>query len=425
MRLLFAHQNFPGEYLHLIRRLLRDPAHQVVFVSEGNANTLPGVRRIIYQVPPYVGERTHPHAREFERACIRAEVVAARVRDVLRLGFNPDIIIGHHGWGEMLGLADICPGVPILGYFEFYYSPHGQDVNYDPEFPVHADQFPRIRAMNAVNHAALALDQHGQCPTRWQRSTYPDWAQPHIRLLPEGADLTACRPDAALRAAPLELDGITIAPGEKLVTYVARNLEPYRGFHVMMRAVPDILAARPDVKLVLVGGDGVSYGAALPGTTWRAHMLAELGTRFDPARVAMPGQVPYDIFRQLLARSDAHVYLTYPFVPSWSLREAMASGCAIVAADVDPVREFVTQRRTGLLVPGLDPKAVAGGVLELLEDTALAGRLRRAARRHAEAHLDLEMSIAGYGALISELTGIPLSLAAPQESTRRRRTARA
>lgn len=405
MRYLFVHQNFPGQYLHFIRHLLEDKANEIVFLSEPNANTLAGVRRVVYQKPK-AELGPHPAIRDLDVAVRRAEVAAGMARNLRGLGFTPDIIIGHHGWGEMLDLVDVWPGTPILGYFEFYYQTDGQDVGFDAEFPIDVGQFPRIRAMNGINLLALALHQHGQTPTNWQRTRYPGWAQQQIHLLTEGARLDVCRPDPAVREQPFVLAGFGVQPHEKLVSYVSRNLEPYRGFHVMMRALPSLLKARPDVKVVLVGGDDVSYGARLENnTTWREHFQRELAGKYDTSRVLLPGQLAYPDYLRLLQRSDAHVYLTYPFVASWSLREAMACGCAVVAADVDPVREFITHNRNGLLTPPLDAEALARSVLEVLEDGKLNQRLRRGARRYAERHLDMGRHIAAFTARVGELTG--------------------
>ena len=240
-------------------------------------------------------------------------------------------------------------------------------------------------------------------PTRFQHDTYPDWAQPRITVLPEGVDLQACRPDPALRQTTLDLGGFRIAPTDTLVTFVARDLEPYRGAHTMIRALPRLHRLRPDLKVVMVGGDGVSYGPRLVSHTWKQHFLREVGGGIDESRVCFPGRVPYATFLALLQRSDAHVYLTYPFVLSWSLREALACGCAVVGSDTAPVREFVTHRRTGLLVPFTDAAAVAAAVGELLDDAPLASRLRANARRLAERTLRMDTYLAGYQALIARV----------------------
>lgn len=405
MKLLFIHQNFPGQYLHVVRHLLDRGTHDVVFISEPNLNHLPGVRRAIYQTQPSALEHVHPGAHDLDRAMRRAEAVAVTAGNLKRLGFVPDIIIGHHGWGELLNITDVWPGVPVLGYFEFFYHDDGQDIDFDPEFPFDKRNLPRVRAMNTVNLLAFAMEQHGHTPTRWQLTRYPAWMQDRIELLPEGARLDICKPDPKAHSKTFAIGDFQVAPREKLVTYVARNLEPYRGAHTMIRALPNLLRARKDIKVVLVGGDDVSYGARCTTGTWREHFLKEVAGRYDPGRVLMPGQLPYDTYLAMLQRSDAHVYLTYPFVASWSLREAMACGCAIVGADVESVREFLTPGRTGLLTDCLDPQRLAERVHELLDNPTLANKLRAGARRHAERHLDMKMHLDAFSRRIEALTG--------------------
>ena len=405
MKFLFIHQNFPAQYQHLILHLLERGGHDIVFISEANENAIPGVRRVLYRHEPGAPEGVHPAAIDLDRAMRRAEQVAAAAENLRKLGFVPDIVIGHHGWGELLNIPDVFPGVPVLGYYEFYYWSQGQDVSFDPEFPSDASQRPRIRAMNTINHLAYALGQAGQTPTQWQLGLYPDWMRPGIELLTEGARLDLCRPDPAARQQSLPLGEMTVEPGDRLITYVARNLEPYRGVHTMIRALPALMRARPDVKVVMVGGDNVSYGARCPNGTWRQHFLKEIAGKYDPARLLMPGQVSYGTYLRLLQRSDAHVYLTYPFVASWSLREALASGCAVIGADVESVREFVTHGRNGLITPCLDPGALADTVLEVLENRKLSDKLRAGARRYAEKHLDMKLHLAAYAKRIQQLTG--------------------
>ena len=405
MRFLFVHQNFPGQFLHLVRHLMASKQHEVVFITEPNANTIPGVRKVPYHKPPPPSPEVHLAARDLDAAVRRAEVVARMARNLKALGFTPDIMIGHHGWGEMLNLVDVWPGVPLLGYLEFYYQTEGIDVNFDPEFPIDVMDYPRIRAKNAINHIALNLGQHGQTPTEWQLSTYPASVRPGINLLREGVNLEVCKPNPRLRRAALKIGDMTIRPGDRLVTYVARDLEPYRGFHLMMRALPDLLRGRKDVRVVLVGGDGISYGNAPKEGVWRQVMLKEVGDRIDLSRVAFPGRLDYATYLTLLQRSDAHVYLTYPFVASWSLREALATGCVVIGSDTPPVREFITHGDNGLLVPFFDSAGLARTVLNVLDDTMLSRRLRENARRYAERNLSMADYLARYDALIGRLTG--------------------
>jgi glycosyltransferase involved in cell wall biosynthesis len=313
----------------------------------------------------------------------------------------------------------VFPGVPLLGYFEFFYNLDGQDVNFDPEFPLPEARRPMVRTKNAVNLVALSLPGgRGQSPTRWQLGTYPDWAQKQITLLPEGVDLEACSPSPPRSSRRFTLpNGVKLGANDKLVTFVARNLEPYRGFHILLRAIPALQAARPDVHVSFVGHELPGYGA-LPddGSSWREFLMREMKGKLDPARVHFLGQVPYETHIALLRRSDAHVYFTYPFVASWSLREAMAIGCAIIGSDTAPVREFITHEENGLLTPFLEPGKLADSILRLLEEPKFAQRLRHNARVFAERNLDRDGYLAGYAALIEDMTG--QSVAAPPDMPR-------
>ncbi len=405
MKYLFVHQNFPGQFLHFVRHLVRQQRHEVVFITEPNANLIPGVRKVPHRKPAPPTDATHPSLRELELAFRRADAVAEAARNLKILGFTPDIIIGHHGWGELLNLRDVWPGAPVLGYFEFFYNIEGADVGFDPEFPVNPFDFPRIRAKNAVNLLALQNAGHGQTPTEWQLSTYPEWARKQITVLREGVDLEVCRPKPEARRAGFAIGDWKVSPREKLVTYVSRDLEPYRGFHVMMRALPHLLAKRRDVKVVMVGGDGVSYGGPPPKGNWRQVLLNELGGKISPDRVLFPGRIPYPTYAEMLQRSDAHVYLTYPFVASWSLREAMASGCAIIGSDTPPVQEFISHEGTGLLTPFHKPRPLADAILRVLEDRALNQGLRAEARHWAEQNLDLQRYLTQYDELIGGIAG--------------------
>jgi glycosyltransferase involved in cell wall biosynthesis len=432
MNFLFVHQNFPGQYLHIVRSLQRDNAlregtHEIVFMTEPNRNTMQGVRKVTYARPPAISANVHLDARDFEMATRRGVAAYKGALQIKALGFKPDIIMGHHGWGEMLNLCDVFPGVPILGYFEFYYRIHGTDVNFDPEFPFPEANFSAVRGKNGVNLLALALEQYGQTPTQWQHFTYPGWARPSIRIIEEGVDLEVCKADPAIRKKTLKVGSLTVTPKQKLITYVARNLEPYRGFHTLMRALPAILQARPDAVVSIVGGDEISYGAPPnTGGTWREVLLREVGHLLDADRVHFLGKVPYQDHLALLKRSDAHVYLSYPFVASWSLREAMAVGCMIVGWDTKTITEFITHEETGLIAPALDVAALSAAVLRALKDTKLAGKLRASARAFAEKHLDIHDYIANYRAYIEEITGkklVPetaLPITAPAKKPRRK-----
>jgi glycosyltransferase involved in cell wall biosynthesis len=234
------------------------------------------------------------------------------------MGMRPDVILGHNGWGEMLHMKDVWPDTPTITYFEFYYHTRGLDVDFDPEFPMPQNRRAQVRVKNAINLLGLETATIGQTPTHFQRSTYPGWAQSKIEVIPEGAPLDICRPDPD---ASFQLPGTNHVwradGGRRLLTFVTRNLEPYRGIHAMLRALPEILAATPDLDVVLVGGESVSYGAACETGSWKDYFLAQLGDRLDLRRVFFAGKIDYADYVRLLQTSATHVYLTYPFVASW------------------------------------------------------------------------------------------------------------
>jgi glycosyltransferase involved in cell wall biosynthesis len=376
MRFLFVHQNFPGQYRHLAAHLARS-GHEVVAVGEtGNLKRtarVPGVKLYGYEAPP-------PAADGFNAAVVRAvnrgRQVAAGAAKLRQAGFKPDVIGAHIGWGEALFLKDVFPEAKLLLYCEFFYRSRGADMGFDPEFPGTAEKLLRLRVMNAPLLMALDAADCGMAPTRWQHHQFPAVQKPRISVIHDGIDTDVVAPAG-------ERD-------PELITYVARNLEPYRGFHSFMRAIPEIQRRRPQARIVIVGGDEVSYSPRLPqGQTYRQRLLAELGHRIDLSRVEFRGKIPYAEYLALLRRSAVHVYLTYPFVLSWSLLEAMSAGCLVVASRTAPVEEVVRDGENGLLVDFFSPAAIAERVDHALSHQQELEPLRARARQTIVERYDL------------------------------------
>jgi glycosyltransferase involved in cell wall biosynthesis len=381
MNVLFVHQNFPGQYLHLARHFGEQGGHQVVFITQRKDLELPGVRKVIYQPRRTITPQVHHYLRESEAAVLNAQEVARVALDLRKAGFIPDVMLGHNGWGEIWYLKDIFPEAQLIGYFEFFYRMTGADVGFDPTEPVTPDTAPRLRTKNLGNLLALDTVDLGQSPTEWQKSVYPRRYHPILNVIHEGVDSTVVRPDPNARVL-LADQQLELKAGDEIVTYVARNLEPYRGFPSFMRSLPKILAARPRAQVLIVGGDEVSYGVRLPsGDTYKKRMLAELGDALDLSRVHFLGKLPYNGFIKVLQVSRVHVYLTYPFVLSWSMLEAMSASCLVVCSRTQPVHEVVHHGGNGLLVDFFSPDEVAANVVDALEDRHAFASLRQNARQ--------------------------------------------
>ncbi len=389
MKVLFTHQNFPGQYLHLARHLGSQAGHQAVFITQRKDADLPGVRKIVYEPRRTITPQVHHYLRESEAAVLNAQEVARVALDLRKAGFIPDVMLGHNGWGEIWYLKDIFPEAPLIGYFEFFYRMTGADVGFDPAEPVTPDTAPRLRTKNLGNLLALDTADLGQCPTEWQKSVYPKRYHSTLNVIHEGVDSTVARPDPTARLIVADAK-VEIKAGDEIVTYVARNLEPYRGFPSFMRSLPKILTSRPNARVLIVGGEDVSYGARLPpGETYKKRMLAELGDSLDLSRVHFLGKVPYAAFIKVLQVSRVHVYLTYPFVLSWSMLEAMAAGCLIVGSRTQPVQEVIHHAGNGLLVDFFSPEEIAERVVEALEDRRAFASLRQNARQTVLDRYDL------------------------------------
>ncbi len=390
MKILFVHQNFPGQFLHLAPALQRRGHDCRALTDAGNrrASAIP-VLRYRHDAPPVDPAATRL-GRNYTTMSDRGVTVAraaAQLRD--RQGYIPDVIFGHSGWGETLFLKEVWPEAKLLIYAEFYYRGVGRDIGFDPEFGAPSlDGLMIAQGRAAHLGQALLHADAGVAPTEWQAGTFPPALRRMIEVIHDGVDTDAVRPDPA--ATVTLPGGRVLTAADEVITFVNRNLEPYRGYHSFLRALPAVLAARPRAQVVIVGGDGVSYGAAPKGgESWKQVFLAEVSDRIDPGRLHFPGRVPYASFLALMQISRAHAYLTYPFVLSWSMLEAMSAGALVIGSRTAPVEEVIVDGRNGRLVDFFDIPGWSAALIEALAMPERFAALRTAARETVVARYDL------------------------------------
>ena len=394
MNILFIHQNFPGQFKFLAPALVQQ-GHTVVAMTLGKPQSLKWQGVVLVPYTPSQGStpNIHPWVVDFETKAIRAEACFRAALALRAQGFTPDAIIAHPGWGESLFLKEVWPKAKLGIYCEFFYHPQGADVGFDPEFSAQDEgDVCRLRLKNLNNLLHFEVADAGISPTHWQASTFPELFRSKITVVHDGIDTQTAAPNPDITLT-LE-NSLVLSKQHEVITFVNRDLEPYRGYHTFMRALPHILQRRPQAQVLIVGGDGVSYGARSGnGLSWKDIFINEVRpciSTVDWARVYFLGHISYRHFIALLQLSTVHVYLTYPFVLSWSLLEAMSAGCAVVASNTQPVQEAIRHNATGLLVDFFDVPALVDEVCALLGNPNARQQLGHNARVFAQQNYDLQ-----------------------------------
>ncbi len=381
MHVLFVHKNFPAQFGHIGAHLAREAGWRCTFVSEKPPTEAAGVTNIQYSVKGGATPKTHYVSRTFENAVWHAAGVYESLAPV-RAVVKPDLIVGHSGFGSTIFLRELYPDTPVINYFEYFYRSRNSDLDFRPDSPV--EEADRLRSY--IRNAMILLDMEycaaGYSPTHFQHSVMPETYKPKIRVLHDGVETSFWR----RRESPdRRLGTLTLEPDERLVTYCSRGLESMRGFDVFMRAAKLIYEAYPKVKIVIVGGEEVAYGGdtrRTGGKSFKDHVLSQ--DDYDPKRILFAGQVPPDTLAQLFSLSDVHVYLTVPFVLSWSMLNAMACESVVLGSDTAPVAEVITDGENGLLCDFFDAERLAARALEVLEAPERFRELGRAARGTVE-----------------------------------------
>ena len=381
MKILFVHQNFPGQFLHVAPMLARRGHDALALTARSNQRRFDVTSARYSTSDKKFPTQTHGLASDFAEKSTRGADVARAAAQLKAAGYAPDIIFSHIGWGEGLYLKDVWPGAKKIVYAEFFYAPHGRDTNFDPEFQKEALMTSIwIRSRTAAMSLDMGDADHAVAPTQWQASTFPAHHQSRLKVIHDGVRTELVRPDGNATFHIPE-KSLTLKSGDEVLTFVSRNLEPYRGYHIFMRSLPEILKERKNAHVVIVGGSANSYGPRPPGTqSWKDMFLSEVTEQIDHSRVHFVGNVDYGRFVSLLQVSRVHAYLTYPFVLSWSMLEAMSAGALVIGSSTPPVQEVITHGQNGLLVDFFDARAWSHAIIDGLARPAHFMAMRAAAR---------------------------------------------
>lgn len=398
---LFIHDDFPAQF-GALGAWLAAGGWPVAFATAAAEAAAPGIRVLPYAPHRAPSASTHPYAQPMDRAALRAQGFARAALAARAEGYRPDVVVSHTGPGAGMFARDVFPRAACVAYCEWWYRFPGADLAFlAPIEPAAAPKGPEAaiheRARNAPIAVELAAADAALCPTAFQAAQFPDTFRRRLTVHHDGVDTAAFRPDPAARTATL---GGLVAPDARVVTYATRGMEPHRGFPQFMAALAPVLAADPRAVAVIAGANRVAYGGdALRRIDWKARALAD--PALDSGRVHFTGPLPPADYLRLLQRSDAHIYLTVPFVLSWSMLEAMSAGCALVLSDTAPVREFADET-CARLVDFRDPGALAEAILATLAGGPAVER-RRATARARVCRLDRKRLFAEKAAFLSGL----------------------
>ena len=387
MKFLFLHRNFPAQFKHLALALAKDKKNEVVFVTNNTeTKSFGGIKKYSYKLKRKVPNNCHRYLRFYEESIIHGQSAAEVLISLKQQGFKPDVIFGH-SWGSSLFVKEVFPDVPYVAHIEWYYNPENSDVDFGGKV-LDIDERASLKTKNSHILQDLVSCDWGVSPTQWQKSQVPEIFRDKIKVFHEGIDVDFCKPDENVEFKVPNTD-LTLTRKDEIVTYATRGMEEYRGFPEFMKAASELLKQRPNLHILVGGEDRVCYGKHLKDDTFKQKMLREL--EFDESRLHFVGPLPYNQYVKLLQVSSAHIYLTYPFVLSWSFLEAMAAGCPIVASDTAPVREVMQDKYSGLLVDFYDIDGIVKNVNELIDHKEKYQLLRENARDMVVKNYDLKM----------------------------------
>ena len=390
MHVLYVHQNFPAQFGHIARHLIQKMNWRCSFVSETPAGVVDGIEKIQYKLGGGATKQNHFCTRTFENTVWHCHGVYDALAKHPEL--KPDLIVGHSGFGSTLFLRELYPDTPVINFFEYYYRSHDADSDMDFRkdlaWGVPEIKYLRSRCRNAMILLDLQNCQIGYTPTKFQKSRFPTEYGQKIRTIFDGVDRSIYHGyDGTLRPPVNDrgvrtIAGIEVPADTRVVTYVSRGFESMRGFDIFMKAAKIICDREPNVIFLVIGTDRIAYGGDESYTAGKSFKEWVLGQdKYDLDRIKFIGRLPMDELGRTLAASDLHIYLTVPFVLSWSMMDAMSCGAVVLASDTSPVKEMIRDGENGLLADFFNPEAFADKACEVLRDPDAFRHVGQAAER--------------------------------------------
>ncbi len=391
MHVLYIHPNFPAQFGHIGQRLAGEHGWKITFATAAAGGNAGGMERIVYRVAGGATNRNHFCSRTFENAIWNCDGVYQSLR--IRPDVKPDLIVAHSGFGSSLFLRELYPNVPVINLFEFYYHTSGRDCDMgfrrDLGWPLPDAHLHRARARNAMILLDLQNCDAGYTPTQFQLSRFPSEYRSKLRVIFDGIDRAIYHGhDEQLRPAPAtratrEILGVSVPASTRIVTYVGRGFESMRGFDIFMKTAQRISKEYSDVLFFVVGSDRICYGGDenhIGGAaSFREWVLSR--DEYDLTKFKFVGMLAPHVLSQLLAATDLHIYLTVPFVLSWSMMDALSCGAVVLGSDTSPVSEMIRDGENGLLRNFFDIEGLAAAAVKVLKDPAAFRPLGRTAEK--------------------------------------------
>ena len=380
MHVMFIHPNFPAQFGHIAQHLKLQKKWDATFVTSIDTRhlNLP-FNHINYRLKDNEEQpKVFYNPNSLQELMEHLFAIYRGLRGVKQI--QPNLVVGHMSYGTMLYLRNLY-SCPFVGYFELLPPPFwGDGLILRKEYPPPE----AIRLFNATYHALTYLHLHAvdaaYTPTNFQKSTAPKELQDKIKVIFDGVDTEAFQPRETER--PVEFRGITIPKDTRVLTYVSRGLESARGFDIFMKVAKRVCDQMDNVIVLIAGQERTFYGHELhhigKDKSFKQYVLEN--DSYDLSRIHFLGLIPIQDLIKLYNISDLHMYLTVPYVLSWSMIQAMSSGCTIVGSATPPVQEAIDDGVHGLLADFYDVDALTEKALQVLRAPEEHKHLGQAAR---------------------------------------------